>query len=80
MGIGNSGRRRKEEGRIEGNREGKRGHGAGGGQREGGRDCSSPTANRANGQLAYLWRLYFRYMNWFPSKVRDASFPAVQNV
>lgn len=33
----------------------------------------SPTANRANGQLAYLWRPYLRYMNWFPSKVRDAS-------
>lgn len=30
-------------------------------------------ANRANGQLAYLWRPYFRYMNWFPSKVRDAA-------
>ena len=24
---------------------------------------SSPTANRTNGQLAYLWRPYFRYMN-----------------
>lgn len=30
-------------------------------------------ANRANGQVAYLWRPYFRYMNWFPSKVRDAA-------
>jgi len=38
-------------------------------------------ANRANGQVAYLWRPYFRYMNWFPSKVRDAAslFP-VENV
>lgn len=50
--------------------------------RKGGKGAlgSGPTANRANGQLAYLLRPYFRYMNWFPSKVRDASFPTVENV
>lgn len=42
------------------------------GRKGGGRIC--PTANRMNGQVAYLWRPYLRYMNWFPSKVRDASF------
>lgn len=44
------------------------------GERERKRDSREEGwANRANGQVAYLWQPYFRYMNWFPSKVRDAT-------
>lgn len=57
----------EKEGRVEERRSGEE-------LRERERDSRKEgRANRANGQVAYLWQPYFRYMNWFPSKVRDAT-------